>query len=340
VCHVLVEQELDLFWLVFGQLVISTFHHLGNLRGPFFLGKLLPVLVVHPFRENLCQFREEGLVAEDLLELAERAELGAVIQGCSFVGCEEGVKVESVTFKCTAQLFSKLALSVANSTRDAFGVGTFMLATSVRRARNSGGEQKRSSGPSTGGGKNSSADGGKYLLSSVARSQLSALSIRSWLRSRAIVSCWEGPASSSLMFAFGGASPWDTSNWVLLLILPVFSVRRATAKSSTSLYLFLPFNSLPKLCFTLLSPLKGVELGGGWQVLPAKGIGLSGGRPARVLSLGGRPAKVLGPAEMLGLGLGIPAMEAKAGGGLGIPGGGRHARSFTGRGARSFDCHE
>jgi hypothetical protein len=59
-----------------------------------------------------------------------------------------------------------------------------------------------------------------------------------------------------------------------------------------------------------------------------------------VLGLGGRVTKVLGPAEMLGLRLGIPAMEAKVGGGLGIPGAGRSAQSSAGWGARSFDCHE
>jgi hypothetical protein len=142
------------------------------------------------------------------------------------------------------------------------------------------------------------------------------------------------------MFGVGGASPRDTSNRVLLLLFTVFFVRRATAKSSLSLFLLLPYVGLSKLRFVLLSPLKGVELGGGWGVLPAKGLGLSGGRPARVLGLGGRPAKVLGPAEMLGLWLGIPASEAKAGGGLGIPVAGRGARSSAGRGARSFDCHE
>jgi hypothetical protein len=87
--HVLVEQELDSFWLVFGRLLISAFHHLGDLGGPFFLGKFLPVLVVHPFRENLSQFKEEQMVAEDLLELVQRAELGALIQGHSFLGRKE-----------------------------------------------------------------------------------------------------------------------------------------------------------------------------------------------------------------------------------------------------------
>jgi hypothetical protein len=140
------------------------------------------------------------------------------------------------------------------------------------------------------------------------------------------------------MFGVGGASPWDTSNRMLLLLFPVFFVRRATAKSSTSP--FLPSNSLPKLCFVLLSPLKGVELVGGSWVLPPKGLGLLGGWPAQVLGLGGRPAKVLGPTEMLRLGLGIPATETEAGGGLGIPGTGRGARSSAGRGARSFDCQE
>jgi hypothetical protein len=125
---------------------------------------------------------------------------------------------------------------------------------------------------------------------------------------------------------------------MLLLLFPVFFVRLATAKSSTSP--FLPSDSLPKLCFVLLSPLKGVELVGGFWVLPAKGLGLSGGWPARVLGLGGRPAKVLRPAEMLGLGLGIPAMEAEAGGGLGTPGASRGARSSAGWGAWSFDCQE
>jgi hypothetical protein len=65
-------------------------------------------------------------------------------------------------------------------------------------------------------------------------------------------------------------------------------------------------------------------------VLPAKGLRLLGGWLARVLGLGGKPAQVLRLAEMLGLGLGIPAMEAKAGGGLGIPGVGRGAGASAG----------